>query len=72
MDLHQKQKDANVVNLIVMLNANLSIKHSFMVVKKLEHLSSKVDKTMRNKAAKLVNNLKRCVFNMEDNYRKTI
>jgi hypothetical protein len=27
---------------------------------------------MRNQAAKLVRNLKRCVFNMEDNYRQTI
>ena len=27
---------------------------------------------MCNQAAKLVRNLKRCVFNMEDNYRQTI
>ncbi len=72
LDLHQDNKDSNLANFLTMLNANLSIKHSFMAVKKLERLSSKVDKTLRNQAAKLVRNLKRCVFNMEDNYRQTI
>ena len=32
LDLHQEIKDTNIVNFLTMLNANLSIKHSFMAV----------------------------------------
>jgi hypothetical protein len=42
------------------------------VVRKLERLLSRIDKGIRNSAAKKVRNLKRCLFNMEDTYRQTI
>ena len=35
-------------------------------------LLAKIDKQKKNKAAKLVNNFKRCVFNIEDNYKSLV
>jgi hypothetical protein len=72
LNLHQDSKDFYDPQFLTVLSANLSIKSSFMVVRKLERLTSKIEIVTRSQAAKLVRNLKRCVFNMEDNYRQTI
>ena len=48
------------------------IKQSFLLVKKINTLTYKIDKQKKNKAAKIVRNYKRCVYNMEDNFRTAV
>jgi len=47
------------------------IKHSFLVVKKVEVLFSLVDKAKKIRAAKFIKAFQRCVCNFEENFRAT-
>jgi len=69
LELNSETKDQNIINFTKIVNGNEEVKQSFLVVKRMMTLLAKFDKQRKNKAAKKVNSLKRCVFNLEDNYR---
>ena len=69
LDLNQNTHDQNIVSFTRIVNSQDLIRQSFLVVKRTNQLLAKFDKQKKNKAAKRVNNFKRCVFNIEDNYK---
>jgi hypothetical protein len=55
-----------------MILQNKTTKQSFITVKRINLLTSKIDKDARYKAARFVKSFKRCVYNTEDTYRVNI
>lgn len=67
-----KAKDQNVVNFIKVIDQSPVIKHSFLVVKKIEILINSVDKAKKIRGAQLVKAYQRCVYNFEEGYRSNV
>jgi hypothetical protein len=66
LDMVNNVNSEDIKNFVRLLDQNLSIKKSFLSVKKLQKLLGSIDRGLRNSAAKQVRNLKRCLYNMED------
>lgn len=64
-----KAKDQNVVNFIKVIDQSPVIKHSFLVVKKIEVLLNSVDKAKKIRGAQLVKAYQRCIYSFEETYR---
>jgi hypothetical protein len=71
LDLSVSYSDAKFEIFTQAVNNSKETKQGFLAVKRLNNLLSKFDHKRKNDAAKKVNNFKRCVFNIEDNYRQT-
>lgn len=67
-----ESKDANITNFIRALNQHVNVKLSFLTVKKINNLYYHIDKTKKFRGAKYIKSYKRCVFNVEDNFRSTV
>ena len=72
LELDENNKDANIQSFVKIILSSRPIKQSFLTVKRFNSLMSKIDKEKKYRAAKVVRNYKRCVFNTEDTYRASV
>lgn len=72
LELDLNNKDQNIVSFVKIVNQSPKIKASFLVVKKINELFLKLDRSKKAKGANSVRNYKRCIFNQEDYFRATV
>lgn len=72
LDLKVDSSDQNIANFSRTVHGAEDIKITFLLVNRMKTLLAKFDKQRKNKAAKRVDNFKRCVFNFEDNYKSVV